>query len=148
MDQAEYQRLRRQLDEELHVGIELLQAGHRVKVEALDARWREESEAAPASSPAAPEPVPEEPSVPTAAALPRERREAGEVLADVEAALERVGEEFLKSDLCQALGYEPQRSSLHRALWELQKEGVIEIESQGIGRRATRYRKVRKQEGC
>lgn len=44
MDRDEYQRLRRQLDEELRAGIEMLQAGHRAKVEALDARWQEPAE--------------------------------------------------------------------------------------------------------
>src|SRR4051794_28022067 len=60
VNQTEYQRLRRQLDEELRAGMEMLQAGHRTKVEALDARWQEESEPIPASR--APEPREEEPS--------------------------------------------------------------------------------------
>ncbi len=142
MNQTEYQRLRRQLDEELRTGIELLQAGHRAKVEALDARWGE----APAEEirPSEPEPAappPPEPAAP-AAEPQRTRRRDGEVQADVEAALEGLGEEFQKSDLCRALGYEPRRTSLHRALRELQKAGVIEVQTYGRGRRATRYRKV------
>src|SRR3954468_7850852 len=78
VNQTEYQRLRRQLDEELRAGMEMLQAGHRGKVEALDARWREESRPIPASR--APEPR-EEPS--TLIAVPpaeRERLQAGELL--------------------------------------------------------------------
>jgi hypothetical protein len=140
MNQAEYQRHRRQLDEELRAGIEMLQAGHRAKVEALDARWEEPPEETLASEPEPPAPPPE----PTAPAPQprRERRRGGEVQADVEAALEKVGTEFLKRDILQALGYEPHRTSLHRALWELQKAGVIEVQLYGIGRRATRYRKV------
>ena len=84
MNQTEYQRLRRQLDEELRAGMEMLQAGHRAKVEALDGRWQEESGPAP-------EPR-EEPS--TLIAVPpveRERLQAGELLDDIEAALERMG---------------------------------------------------------
>ena len=144
MNQAEYQRIRRQLDEELRAGIEMLQAGHRAKVAALDDRWQE-LEPEPAGSPAAPEPR-SEPGLSAASTAPvavpdeRERLGAGELLADVEAALDAVGDEFLKSDLCRALGYEPHRSSLHRALRELQEDGVITIHHQGLGRRPSLYR--------
>ena len=91
MNLGEYQRLRRQLDEELRVGMEMLHAGHQAKVEALDARWQEETEPAPASRPATPEPQPQ----PVAPAVsPSRRLEAGELLNDVEAALALMGEEF------------------------------------------------------
>jgi hypothetical protein len=132
--------LRRQLDEDLRVGMEMLHAGHRAKVEALDAKWQEKTEPAPTSRPATPEPQPE----PVAAAVsPSRRREAGELLNDVEAALALMGEEFRKSDLCRALGYEPHRSSLHRVLRELETDGVIKIRSQGRGRGGLLYRKIR-----
>lgn len=135
MDLAEYQRLRRQLDEELRAGIEMLQAGHRAKVVELDG-LRVSSTAAPAQPPA---PAPASPVV---AAEPTQRLEPGELLADVELALTEVGEVFRKSDLCAALGYEPQRSTLHRVLAELQRDGVIQVDHPGSGRRATRYRKI------
>jgi hypothetical protein len=61
LDQAEYQRRRRQLDDELRAGIEMLQEGHRAKVEALDRLWLKTDEEAPASPPAPPEPVASEP---------------------------------------------------------------------------------------
>lgn len=150
MNQAEYQRLRRQLDEELRAGLELLQAGHRAKVEALDARWEAEVEAESAGDPtlpepvALPEPLPEPAAPPAPSPSARLRLGAGELLEDVEAALARVGEEFLQSDLCRALGYEPHRGSLHRVLRELEGEGVLEIQRQGFGRRATLYRKTGK----
>ena len=138
MDQADYQRRRRQLDDELRAGIEMLQEGHRAKVEALDRLWLKADQEAPASPPARPEPIAPEPPV---APPPRELREAGELRADVEAALAAVGEEFEKRDLCRALGYSPNRTSLYRVLWDLQGEGLIEVLRHGIGRRATRYRK-------
>lgn len=140
MDQGEYQRLRRQLDEELRVGLEMLQAGHRAKVEALDAKWQEEPEPVPASLPATPEPQPEPV---TSAPSRRGRLEAGELLNDVGAALALMGDEFLKTDLCRALGYEPHRSSLYRALRGLERDGILEIRTQGLGRRASFYRKIR-----
>lgn len=120
--------------------MEMLHAGHQAKVEALDARWQEETGPAPASPPATPEPQPE-PVTPVASQ--RRRLEAGELVNDVEAALALMGEEFQKSDLCRALGYEPRRSSLHRALRELQRDGILEIRKQGLGRRASFYRKIR-----
>ena len=133
MDPAEYQRLRRQLDEELRAGIEMLQAGHRAKVTTLD-ELGASSAAAPAQPPA--------PASPAAPEEPVQRLEAGELLADVELALAEVGEVFRKSDLRAALGYEPQRSTLHRVLAELQRDGVIQVDHPGSGRRATRYRKI------
>jgi len=141
LDQAEYQRRRRQLDDELRAGIEMLQEGHRVKVEALDRLWLKADEEAPASPPAPPEPVAPEPAPPVPPPL-RERREAGELREDVEAALAAIGDEFEKRDLGRALGYAPNRTSLHRVLWDLQGEGRIEVLRQGVGGRATRYRKA------
>ncbi len=163
MNRAEYQRLRRQLDEELWAGIEMIQAAYRAKVEALDALWEEPlSEEVPASEPelTAP-PLPElaapSPPEPTAPPLPEPaapaaepksaRRRDGEVQADLEDALEQVGDVFHKSDLCRALGYEPPRTSLYRALSQLERDGIIKLESPGIGRRGGLYRKVQDKAG-
>jgi uncharacterized membrane protein len=119
--------------------MEMLHAGHQAKVAALDARWEEEAAPAAASHPAMPEPRPE----PAPAASQPRRREPGDLQTDVEAALALLGEEFRKSDLCRALGYEPHRSSLHRVFRELQKEGIVEIGTPGLGGRASFYRKIR-----
>jgi hypothetical protein len=151
LNRAEYQRLRRQLDEELRIGMEMIQAGYRAKVEALDALWEEPlSEEVPASEPELPAPLPPEPITPSPpepavpAAEPKSaRRRDGEIQADLEAALEQVGDVFLASDLCRALGYKPPRTSLYRALATLQREGIVKLESPGEGRRASLYRKVR-----
>jgi uncharacterized membrane protein len=140
LDQTEYQRRRRQLDDELRAGIEMLQEGHRAKVEALDSLGLEAGEEAPASPPAPPEAALPAPALPEPLPL-RERREAGELRDDVEAALAAIGEEFEKRDLYRALGYTPKRTSLHRVLWDLQGEGLIELLEPGRGGRATRYRK-------
>jgi len=155
LNRAEYHRLRSQLDEEFRVGLEMLQAGYRAKVEALDALWEEPpSEEVPASEPEPPAPPPaelsalpsSEPAAP--AAKPQsERRREGEVQADIEAALEEVGDVFAKSDLCRALGYQPPRTSLYRALAQLERDGIIKLESPGIGRHAGVYRKVQNKRG-
>jgi uncharacterized membrane protein len=152
LDRDEYQRLRRQLDEELRAGIEMLQAGHRAKVEALDARWREPAEpeqTGPVSAAAelaavevvSPEPAVQAAPVPVPPEPASKRRAAWEVYSDVEEALAAVGEEFGTNDLLRAMSYTPHRSSLHRALRELENDGVIKIQSYGGGRRPTRYRK-------
>lgn len=155
MNRAEYQRLRSQIDEEFRVGLEMLQAGYRAKVEALDALWEEPlseevlaSEPEP-TAPLPPEPIASSPPEPAApAAEPRsERRREGEVQADIEAALDEVGDVFSKSDLCRALGYEPPRTSLYRALAQLERDGIIKLESPGVGRRAGMYRKVQNKRG-
>jgi hypothetical protein len=150
LDRDEYQRLRRQLDEELRAGIEMLQAGHRAKVEALDARWQAPAEpigpVEAASEPAiadaaAPEPAVETAPVPVPPDPVSKRRGTGEVFADVKEALADVEEEFGTNDILRVMPYTPHRSSLHRALRELEENGAIEIQSYGGGRRATRYRK-------
>ena len=143
MDRDEYQRLRRQLDEELRAGIEMLQAGHRAKVEALDARWQEPAGQVVPAGGAAPEPAVQAAPVPVPPAPASKRRGAWEVYADVEKALAAVGEEFGTNELARAMPYTPHRSSLHRALRELEQDGAIEIQSYGGGRRPTRYRKRR-----
>jgi hypothetical protein len=158
LNRTEYQRLRRQLDEELRAGIDMLQAGYRAKVEALDALWGEPLSEVPASEsevdapapleppdptlPELPAPSPPEPAAPAAEARSA-RRGNWEMEADIEAALEQLGDVFDKSDLCRALGYEPPRTSLYRALTALQREGILEIESPGSGQRGSVYRKVR-----
>jgi hypothetical protein len=64
LNRAEYQRLRRQLDEELRASIDMLQAGYRAKVEALDALWGEPlSEEVPANEPEVSVPPTPEPAV-------------------------------------------------------------------------------------
>jgi hypothetical protein len=105
VNQAEYQRLRRQLDEELRAGMEMLQAGHRAKVEALDAQGQEDSGPHPASRPVPPEPR-EEPPLPSAVPpAERERLQAGELLDDIEAA--RAGFPFLGETFPRALERPP-----------------------------------------
>lgn len=53
----------------------------------------------------------------------------------------RAGETFDKTDLVRALGYEPARSTLHRAIQDLEHESVISTVDYGTGRNVTRYRR-------
>jgi prophage antirepressor-like protein len=87
--------------------------------------------AAPPALPPAQQPAPVKP-----------RREAWAVYDDVCEALEQVGPQFVRADIVRALGYEPERSSLHRALLELRREGTIKLVEEGSGRVPSRWAKV------
>ncbi|HEX7186222.1 MAG TPA: hypothetical protein VF756_30635 [Thermoanaerobaculia bacterium] len=136
----EYERRKRRLEEQLRAGVELLEAACQAQIRALDLVWmlqaEERGEAATwsAPAPAKPEPLPQ-PDRPR-------RRSAPEVEADVRAAFGRLPEAFTRRDVCEALGYEPDRAALYRILQTLTQEGVARVESAGEGQRATVYRKT------
>jgi hypothetical protein len=128
-------------DQQLAAGIELLQAAHRAQIRALDLVWMmnpDEDAGKPALA------ASERPSAgtPAPAALRPRRRGAWELLDEVERALAQVGHEFDRNDICRALGYEPNRASLHRALLALEENGQIVRTTQGSGRTAGRFSKV------
>jgi hypothetical protein len=137
MTHDEYEQRQRQLDEQLRAGIELLEAAHRQQTRALDLIWRSFSGEEPGVRPAAPRGVPVSPE-------PRRlsRRRAWELAGEVEAALAAVPEVFNRKHVCQALGFEPDRSSLFRALEDLVRNGSLAVEEIGSGRTPTRYRKT------
>ena len=136
----EYERRKRRLEEQLRAGVELLEAACQAQIRALDLVWmlqaEERGEAATWSAPARakPEPLPQ-PDRPR-------RRSAPEVEADVRAAFGRLPEAFTRRDVCEVLGYEPDRAALYRILQTLTQEGVARVESAGEGQRATVYRKT------
>ena len=72
----------------------------------------------------------------------RRRQKAGELYHDVLAALPGLPEPFTQSNVCQAIGYAPDRGSLYRVLQELRIEGSLAIQSSGSGSQPTRYRKI------
>src|SRR4051812_37521413 len=112
MTDEEYQRRKRHLEEQLRQGAELLQAAFR---EALDLVWLAAADKDSALPRAAPGPVKTSPSPPPAApARPRQKR--GQLWNDVDAVLDRLPEVFDRDDLVKALGYEPDRSALHRVM--------------------------------
>lgn len=137
MTQNEYEHYRRRLDEQLASGIELLKAAHAQQIHALELVWKMQSAeepmraAVPAPAPEAPKAVPPRPS----------RRQAGELIDEIEAVLPRLPEVFDRRVVIQALGYEPDRGSLYRALQELFFAGVIARAEIGGGRVPTTYRK-------
>ena len=149
MTREEYEDRKRWLDEQLRAGVELLEAAHRQQVRALDLVWMTTAEDAVAfpqatATSSRPEAQPAAPTVPARPAPPPKprRRTPWELQDEVRAALAKVPELFDRNDLCRALGYEPDRGSLYRALWQLIGEGLLALEDRGGGRTPSRYRKT------
>ena len=144
MTQNEYEHYRRRLDEQLHSGIELLKAAHAQQVHALELVWKMGSSEEPVRAVASAPPAEATPVAPAAPAQPSRptRRGAWELTHDIKAALPRLPEVFDRKAVIQALGYDPDRSSLYRILRELAYEGVIIQVSIGEGRVPTTYRRA------
>ena len=136
MTQDEYERRKARLDEQLRTGIELLESAHRAQMRALDLVWMIQGEEGSSPEPpaAAPDPVPPP--------EPPRRRRAPQVDADVRAAFPRLPATFTRREVCEALGYEPDRAALYRVLQDLTREGAVRVENPGGGQRATAYRKT------
>jgi len=136
----EYQKRRRILEEQLQADLELIRAGYRAKLQALELHWLASAEKDAAVSTSS---VPEE-------ALPLETqgnetqqtRRTGSVEDEVEAIFPRLPDLFDKDDVIRLLGWEPHRATLHRAVDRLRIGKKVAVETRGEGRRPTRYRKV------
>ena len=148
MTREQYERSKRQLEEQLRAGTALLEKAYHAQVAALDVVWRLHAQeddvvayrgeptpapAQPAAPPPAqPAPVPQRPR----------RRSASEVQEDIATLFWRLPASFTRSEVCEVLGYEPDRTLLYRALRELVREGHLAVEEHGSGQRATLYRKT------
>ncbi|HSS76720.1 MAG TPA: hypothetical protein VLV54_08235 [Thermoanaerobaculia bacterium] len=152
MTRDEYEQHKRRLDEELRTGVELLETAHQYQLRALQLVWvvvgGDGVEIPPlpavALSPVASKPLPTVPALPAPLPAPPKpaRRGPWELHNDVVDALENVPEIFTRNDICQVIGYEPDRGSLYRVLQGLIEEGVVVIEQTGSGKWPTRYRKA------
>ena len=151
MTRNEYEQRKRHLDEELRTGVELLETAHRSQLRALQLVWvaagGEGVELLPApaaASPAATESLPAARALPAPLPTPPKpaRRGAWELHNDVVAALEKVPKIFDRNDICQAIGYEPDRGSLYRVVQGLIGEGAVVVEQTGSGKWPSRYRKT------
>src|SRR5436305_8350928 len=102
MRHDEYLQRKRELDERLRAGIELLEAAHRAEVRALETLWAAQGEPESPDSLAAAA-VPESPSSPLLPAQPsgrrKARREDWALHNEVVEALSRVPQEFDKNDV-------------------------------------------------
>ncbi|MBW8878376.1 MAG: hypothetical protein JF614_25725 [Acidobacteria bacterium] len=148
MRRDEYLQRKRELDERLRAGVELLEAAHRAEVRALETLWAAQGFQGEPESPGslAAAAVPEPPSSPLLPAQPHARRKARRddwaLRNEVVEALNRVPQEFDKNDVCRGLGYTPNRASLHRVFRDMVHEGALEVKEPGTGRLPTVYRKL------
>lgn len=68
----------------------------------------------------------------------------GSLTVNVKKAIASVIGTFDKNDIISALGDTPNESSFDGCLRRLVKKGIIKVDVQGSGRRATRYKRVKK----
>jgi hypothetical protein len=142
MTREDYETQKRRLAEQHRSLTEMVDAAYQTQLRALDMVWRMMSGEGPADSPPAPPP----PAAPSAtvepAPPPRRRLRAGELRDDITDHWYMLPDVFIHSDVCQAIGYEPDRGSLHRALQKLNDVAYLAVHSQGTGTQPTRYRKL------
>jgi hypothetical protein len=145
MTHNQYEQHKRRLEEQLRAGIQLLENAYQAQVRALELVWMLQAETGESQTFVSPESAPA-PSPPKEEAPPppsrTRRRGIGELEHDVRTVLPRLPETFTRRDICTAIGYEPDRSSLYRALQELVSKGTIRIESKGTGQIPTLYRQT------
>jgi len=137
MTPSDYDRRKQALDEQLRLGIELLRSGYQIQLRALELmRWSDS--AAPLPLPETADPASSPPST------GKRQRSAwstrGALYDHVLEALGQLPEEVTKNDILRALGFSPERSSLHRVIEELVSEGALEVKSPGKGRIPSVYR--------
>src|SRR5258707_6945790 len=126
MRHNEYLQRKRELDERLRAGIELLEAAHRAEVQALETLWAAHGEGEGSGMDAPPEPAaPDPPILPP---RPANHREAWDLINKVLKVLDQVPHEFDAKDVCLALGFAPHRASLHRAFQKLIHDGALEVQ--------------------
>ncbi|MFL6260876.1 MAG: hypothetical protein ACJ76Y_14295 [Thermoanaerobaculia bacterium] len=141
MTREQYEEQKRRLAEQHRSLVEMVDSAYQTQLRALDMVWRMMSGEGPADPrPAPTPPAPPQPAAPTPPT--RRRRRAGELYEEVLATLPRLPKPFVFSDVCQALGYKPDRGSLYRTLQELKELGYIAVHSDGTGTLPTQYRNL------
>lgn len=142
MTQKEFEERLRALEAQHQADVALMNAGHEARVRALLSVWQTVAPAAadpkPTAAPAPPAPAP----APVQEPAPKRKRERHSVLNDLAEVFPGLPEIFDKHDIVRALGYEPSRATLFRALLAFNKDGLIETESLSSGGTTTRHRKL------
>jgi hypothetical protein len=143
MTRDDYEEQKRRLAEQRQALIEMAETAYQHQIRALEVVWRILSGGSGDLLPA-PQPVPAPaviPAAPIAPATPARRRLGpAELFHDILRVLPGLPEPFIHSDIYGAIGYRPDRGSLHRALLQLIENGFLAIRTQGLGNRPTRYR--------
>jgi len=153
MQQGEYERRRRALEEQCLADLELVRSAYQAKIRALETLWLISPEVSilPASPPpllpaetSLPGEAPSSsvPAVPAVAPPAPATVRRGQARAEIEAALSSLPEVFDKQDIVRALGYEPSRPTLNRAFEHLLRGGRIVIEKGSLGNTPSVYRRL------
>ena|SRR3982751_4125534 len=133
MTDPEYEQIKKHLEEQRRIGIELVERAYEAQMRSLEMIRTLQGVAGPVALPtAAPPPAPEQ----------SRRRRAREVWDDVCEIFPDLPERFTRRDVCAALGYEPDRGALYKTLQRLAAEGEIAIEATGQGQKPTVYRRI------
>ena len=139
MRDNEYERRRRDLEEQLQADLALIRAGHQAKLRTLETLRLADPEEAP---PDAANVTLASAEAPSDSPVPSRERHRGDALADILEVFPNLPEIFDKSDAIRLIGYEPSRPALHRVWSRLQQDKKIVIETYSDGRRPQRFRKV------
>lgn len=162
MRHSEFERRRRAIERQLEEDLELVRAGYRAKLRALEMLWlaspgedgtgaetvpsvggdhrtaEEVSQESSETLNASETPGPSETLNETLASPVPQR---GDVLRDIEAVLDRLPAVFDKQDIVRALGYSPPRATLYRVISQLKENKKIATQEYSDGRNRTKYRK-------
>jgi hypothetical protein len=164
MRHSEYERRRSTLEQQLQEDLELIRAGYRAKLRALEMLWLAPSSAAEGEL-AAEKPAPEEAQTrsetqgaaethawietqaPETQGSETRRPEAtpvpqGGLWEAIQDALPQLPEIFDRHELEKALGFTPRKSTLARILNDMSDDKDLEIVERSHGRHPTKYRKV------
>jgi len=131
VDQNEFERRKRAIEEQLLADIEVLRAAARIKIAALEALASAKPRSASPDHAKTPAPSPA-----------REVRLGG-TMHDIMDTLPQLPEVFDKTDVSRILGFEPNRAALHRACNRLVSQKKIVMEVPGHDRQPTKFRKLK-----
>ncbi|MFL6236204.1 MAG: hypothetical protein ACJ76N_23935 [Thermoanaerobaculia bacterium] len=133
MTDPEYEQLKQHLEEQRRIGMDLVERAYEAQMRALEMVRMLQGGAGPVALPT--------PASPPAQERPG-RRTAPEVWHDVCEIFPSLPERFTRRDVCDALGYEPDRGALYKVLQGLAAQGDFAIEAKGKGQTGTVYRKT------
>ena len=150
MDETEYERRKRALEEIYQADLELVHAAHAARLRSIEAlRTSSGGMDAPGPAPAASPPLPGQPAVaplgkpeapPPPATVHRSRKP--DLRSAVDEIFPQLPTVFEKKDVALALGWTPNRSSLQRVLGQMVSDGLVEFLDTSDGRVPSRYKKT------
>jgi hypothetical protein len=140
MTREDYEDQKHRLAEQRRLRVELAESAYQQQMRALDLVWGMMSGEGAADRSAAAPSAPPLPQATAPAAPVRRRLKAGELYNDIVDLLPSLPESFTHAEITAALGYAPDRASLHRDLKELTADGHIAVAVSGMGNRPTQYR--------